>query len=250
MSDSSPFHHTDYPSDYDPLHTSNYDPSFTADISNKMRIPEKLSMNEGHVNGLSNATTTKTSENEERMRVIQNSARDMQVPERILLAGSDHHIGLKESSRDQMNLDFTGLSSYQYVGLETPPRILKLDDVNYPSLDDELADRSKDSSQFNHSLQNGFVNLDDSSHEEFIPRSVTPPLMPFTPGMTASDVLLGQGDDDNLLLKRHVLRLTRHVAHLQKENQKRSQRELVLYPLIVGYIFVQVARWFFSSRRY
>ena len=68
--------------------------------------------------------------------------------------------------------------------------------------------------------------------------SITPPL-PFTPGMTPGDALVGQGDSQSALVQRHIARLHRHVIHLERENHRRSQREMVLYPAVILYFIFQ-----------
>lgn len=58
------------------------DSNFKADINRKMRVPNKISMND-YENELSNGINSNWSPNYS----------NMQVPERILVAGQDQHIG-------------------------------------------------------------------------------------------------------------------------------------------------------------
>ena len=44
-----------------------------------------------------------------------------------------------------------------------------------------------------------------------------------------------------------VAKLHHHVQRLEVENVKRSQRELVLYPAIVGYFLFHVVKWFMQN---
>ncbi len=66
---------------------------------------------------------------------------------------------------------------------------------------------------------------------------------------TPGDGLLLHDDDvdDITLLRRHVVRLSRHVASLEDEEARRKQREIVLYPLVIGYLFLQLAKWFMRT---
>ena len=50
--------------------------------------------------------------------------------------------------------------------------------------------------------------------------------------------------DDSVVIRRQLIRLTRHLMHLEEENNRRSQREMVLYPVVIGYMLFQVAKWF------
>ncbi|XP_064652381.1 transport and Golgi organization protein 11-like [Lineus longissimus] len=220
----------EYSSNYapDPL-TSSYDPNFTADISNKMRIPPTLG-----VDGDSDRPWASQSNTRQSMGESQAS---MQVPERILLAGYDQHIGVQDRERN-LHLDLVPEVPVSYhVGLSTPPRVLTVEDTKFPQVEEEL-DRSMDKTM-NISLVNGMVSMDD------VKRSLTPPL-PFTPGMTPSDALVGQGDSEGDKIHRRIATLHRHVIHLERENHRRSQREMILYPAVVLYFVFQLGKWFMS----
>ena len=53
--------------------------------------------------------------------------------------------------------------------------------------------------------------------------------------------------DDSVVTRRQLIRLTRRLMHLEEENNRRSQREMVLYPVVVGYVLFQVAKWFLQN---
>ena len=53
--------------------------------------------------------------------------------------------------------------------------------------------------------------------------------------------------DDSVVIRRQLIRLTRRLMHLEEENNRRSQREMVLYPVVVGYVLFQVAKWFLQN---
>jgi Mitochondrial and peroxisomal fission factor Mff len=44
-------------------------------------------------------------------------------------------------------------------------------------------------------------------------------------------------------IQQQLTALTEHVKRLEVENSRRWHRELVFYPALLGYIFLQVARW-------
>ena len=64
------------PPEYDDIHPRGYDPAYTADINTKMRVPDMLGAvsNDGMSNELAGST--------DRL-----SAKDMMVPEKIVIAG-------------------------------------------------------------------------------------------------------------------------------------------------------------------
>ena len=72
----------------------------------------------------------------------------------------------------------------------------------------------------------------------------------FSLDLSASmDGLLVQDSDvdDSVVIRRQLIRLTRRLMHLEEENNRRSQREMVLYPVVVGYVLFQVAKWFLQN---
>lgn len=68
--------------------------------------------------------------------------------------------------------------------------------------------------------------------------------VPMTPGT----MLLLQNGDEMAVIRRQVAKLSRHVARLQEDNSRRRNRELILYPVIVGYCLMQLVRMFLRSK--
>lgn len=68
--------------------------------------------------------------------------------------------------------------------------------------------------------------------------------VPVTPG----SMLLLQNGDEMAVIRRQVAKLARHVARLQEDNNRRRHRELILYPVIVGYCLIQLVRMFLRSK--
>ena len=65
------------PPHYDDIHPTHYDPSFTEDISTKMRVPHKLAAFD---------------DDGDRMTVLEQPDKPMVVPERIVVAGQSKEI--------------------------------------------------------------------------------------------------------------------------------------------------------------
>jgi len=53
---------------------------------------------------------------------------------------------------------------------------------------------------------------------------------------------------DLVAVQRHLLSLSEHVKRLELENSRRWRRELLLYPLLLGYAAIHLARWLISSK--
>ena len=61
----------------------------------------------------------------------------------LFIPGQERHIGMKEDLR--LNLDFNPAdrAKFNTVAIQTPPRVLTLEDRPFPSVDDELRSRPK-----------------------------------------------------------------------------------------------------------
>lgn len=126
--------------------------------------------------------------------------------------------------------------------LDTPPRVLTLQDHTFTSSDDDGGDLASD--------------MDDAVESEAHMNSYSTPRkgdcdlaepdidVPVTPGT----MLLLQNGDDMAVIRRQVAKLTRHVARLQEDNNRRRHRELILYPVIIGYCLMQLVRMFLRSK--
>lgn len=55
-------------------------------------------------------------------------------------------------------------------------------------------------------------------------------------------------EDDLIVMRKQIAKLSRHVMRIEDENTKRSQREMVLYPVVLGYFLFQVAKWLLTTK--
>lgn len=72
--------------------------------------------------------------------------------------------------------------------------------------------------------------------------------VPYTPGASLSDSLLHNEDDDATQLRTQVAKLSRRLTTLEQENQRRSTRDLILYPVVIAYLVSKMFFWMFRSR--
>jgi len=49
-------------------------------------------------------------------------------------------------------------------------------------------------------------------------------------------------------VQRHLVSLSEHIRRLEVENSRRWRREMLLYPLIFGFVVVRLARWIISTK--
>ena len=220
------------PPEYDEYKPDDYDPNFTADISSKMRVPHRLSA----VNGLSLGDQENMSGGD---TLSGASHASMSVPDRILVAGQDQHIGAK--ARPNLNIDLVNFADANsaFVGLETPPRVLTLEETKFPIAGEDNEERNIPIYEQDEDMQHIPIQ-----HHATPKGNVHMVETPVTPG---DGLLIQNSEDDLFVLRRQMSKMSRKVAYLEQENDRRSQRELVLYPLIVGYLLFKMAAWLLKN---
>ncbi|XP_071099996.1 mitochondrial fission factor-like [Haliotis cracherodii] len=202
------------PSDYSDVQSNSYDPDFISEISNKMQVPDRIALG-GAYNGHVGPTGNPASEH-------------MMVPDRIVLAGGDTHIGMKEALRPLAFDRVPDSESLSYVGLITPPRTLTLEE-RFPTVED-VETRRANTVMVAKPEANGMGPV------------------PYTPGVSPYESLLLNEEDEATLLRTQVSKLTRRLTVMEQDNQRRSQRELFLYPAVFGYLLFRVFFWFMRNR--
>ncbi|GBL78300.1 hypothetical protein AVEN_42837-1 [Araneus ventricosus] len=193
-----------------PGHTSNssyeshYDPSFTAEITAQMHVPDKISI----------------FRDTERQEVTTYQPEDvkasMNVPDRILVAGDNKHIPARESLPE---LKFETPLPYQLQTfvLAPPPDVLTVDEYPYPSVD------VKPSTKI---IEKKKAILDQTSDlNESALSSVNAP------------------EEEIAILRKQVRHLSRRMLAIEQENQQRQQREIIMYTLGITYFFFKGLFW-------
>ncbi|GAB1600971.1 mitochondrial fission factor-like isoform X1, partial [Argonauta hians] len=196
------------PSDFSDVQPRNYDPKYISEISNQMQIPDRLQF-DGTADSRSKSPTIKS-------EMLSN----MTIPERLVfVGGDDKHVGLKSTMR-QFDFDNIPQSESTYVGMITPPRTLTLEEQ--------------------------FPFVEDSTEPELNKRNAMPLIrngvntQVYTAGSSPGDTLLLNDEDETTLLRTHLAKLTRRIVSLEQENQKRAQRDLIIYPTLLGYMLWKV----------
>lgn len=209
-------YHNSLPSDFTDVQPRSYDPQFISQISNKMQVPDSIKA----VPGMEGTQPDPYIPG-------QMAAVSMQVPDRITLV-DDQSQGRNRLER----FDFTNSDrqdNMNYVGLQTPPRILTMEEA--------FATNGDDMEEFIRKPMHGSL-----------PNGDTHAPVPYTPGASLSDSLLHNEDDDATQLRTQVAKLSRRVTTLEQENQRRSTRDLILYPVVIAYLVSKMFFWMFRSR--
>ncbi|XP_065162988.1 transport and Golgi organization protein 11 isoform X3 [Atheta coriaria] len=172
------------------------DANFKVDISQKMKVPSKISFNSdmnGHSNGHWNDNI------------------HMQVPERILVAGQDQHVGTRAPPREIV-FDHSLMNTEPYPGdvrVATPPRTLTLDKYPFP------------------------LSAKEQEPEPQMKNAVV--VKPRGEGLTASEEVLH--------LRRQMAKLNRRVMALELEHLGRLQKEKVIYGFGIAYFLLKAIFW-------
>jgi len=207
--------------------------------------------------------------------------RSMTVPQRILVAGDEetesfgtslsrqHSVASSAPSRHQMELDLSsaarthmGAGGDSGVQLSTPPEVLTIE-AKFPTVYHEETPMTERPSR-----GTGGGGLPGGD-----PRSASPLLIKRKAGGGVTDIAQGYGSlqgsindlnvshlnitplddptgaistvqEETLLLRRHVAKLSRRVNQLEQDNLRRNYREYLVYPVMLGYFIVKLLSWF------
>ncbi|XP_071486630.1 mitochondrial fission factor-like [Diadema antillarum] len=208
----------------DELHHMQYSTDFSTDVNRKMQVPPRLSMEpeSGFMDSPSPTPDLGTD--------MENSpAHAMSVPERILIAGSDQHVGVRQTPRD---LDLDNMAPFPQpgsnVGLTTPPRTLTLDEISFPTVGDAKSAAKKKPA--NNAVR---ISGDTDSGVQFADGNSS--LVESTP--------LAEWEQ----LQRRVYLLTSTVASLEEAERRRDRREKIFMMAGIVYFFFKGLRFLFRS---
>jgi len=203
--------------------------AYTADISTKMRIPEHINAHGSHANG----DPFSGKEFGRQNRALY----EMQVPDRIMLAGSDDHVFPKSHPRE-LQLEKNILPpTPEHVRVQTPPRSIKLGEVIYDSAPSTPQHRDK--------LVNGLGGPGGGARAR-IERG----------GSIDGDTSLRAGDslesglsvyDEVQMMRRQLAKLNHRLMAVELENQQQQQREMVLTVVVSAYFVVKALLWLNKS---
>jgi len=194
--------------------------AYTADISTKMRIPEHINAHGSLSNGESyNGGQT-------------NSALyGMQVPDRIMIAGSEEHFYPKSTPRELQLENSVMPPTPELVRVQTPPRSIKLDEVSYDSAPSTPAHRDNSARAVGNIKarveRGGSVDCDSSLRAESVE------------GLTVYDEVQ--------MMRRQIAKLNHRLMAVELENQQQQQREMVLTVVVSAYFVVKALLWINKS---
>ncbi|KAG5680690.1 hypothetical protein PVAND_010182 [Polypedilum vanderplanki] len=234
-----------YDFEHDPLKDAYMNATFSKEISEKMRVPKRISANgeicseEENFNGNNQMNSWNFHEKV-----------DMIVPDRITVAlGDDQHLGTRSQPRE-IELERSILPKEPgFIRVSTPPRVITLNHHHFPSASDEpeieeenlkyyepkTLHFAEDTKKVNtprrkshHSSQEMIINHRDE----------TPPYS----GMGSVENL-SQSHDEVLHLRKQVAKLNRRLLNVEIDNLQRTQREKIICFIGVAYFVLKAIFW-------
>jgi len=205
---------------------------YTKDISTKMQIPQRLDAHGGLANGVSDIHRAPEFE-----KTNSHMYSLMEVPDRILLAGSEQHVPAHTSTPPELMIDQRVLPpTPEHVRVQTPPRSIKLGDPTIshydstPSTPQNLPSRALPGGAGRGGLERG-ASLEAEQ------------------GAGAGRGEAGQSDtgvsvyEELQNMRRQIAKMNHRLMAVELENQQQQQREMVLTVMVSAYFAVKALLW-------
>lgn len=235
----------------DSAHDAYEEARYTAEISTRMQVPDKISLagspahrhdpQQQHYNGAQQQQQV----NDLGMRK-RDPRVDMQVPDRILVSGNNAHIASKSTPRE-LQLDAAVLPpTLDSIRVTTPPRSIRLDEVSFPSAADE---QSLSTPTFEAAGPGG--HGDGYGYEARRSSAATSAAASESNLMKDTSVSLAlmsereplPPSEEIQLVRRQLAKLNHRLMAVELENQQQQQREMVLTFLVGAYFLGKVVVW-------
>lgn len=252
---------------------------YAADISRKMQVPDRITVSggagkesptrsmmmggfRGGGGGGSDASSWSGRGSE------AESAKMMQVPDRILLAGNNAHVAARSTPRELQLENSVMPTSPEHVRVYTPPRSIRLDDnAAFPAaMPATLGDMSDDDDTLEQSYNNangggngsggpGAGHRVPSSNNMF--NRAGSGQLSSSLGKDNSFMVTSSGGgggaelpqqnmttfEELQLVRRQIAKLNHRLMAVELENQQQQQREMIFTVLVTAYFFGKFIFW-------
>jgi hypothetical protein len=234
----------------DPLLEAYMNAKFSEEISEKMKVPKRISANgeivQDHHEILNGNNMNSWNYHDERV--------DMTVPDRIVVLGQDKHLvlsGTKSAPREIVLENSILPKDPGFIRVSTPPRVITLNDHHFPFYaseehENELEDVryfEPKNLHFSDDINKGTKNHKKSHHnsQELVINHRDE--VPHFSGMGSVENL-SQSHDEILHLRKQVAKLNRRLLNVEIDNLQRTQREKILCVVGVAYFILKALFWF------
>ena len=235
------------------------DAKYTAEISTRMQVPERIRVAEGespsHGHNKKATTTTPNKARFNDLGMRQRDPRiDMQVPDRILVAGGNAHIASKSTPRELQLENAVLPPTADHVRVSTPPRSIRLDEHSFPTATDDEAESNRSSSTPTMDIRSplgGAASRRLSS--EYSAGDVVIPNRDSAAGSSAinesgmAGVASGRENltpyEEIQLIRRQMAKLNHRLMAVELENHQQAQREMIMSLLLGAYFVGKLVLW-------
>uniref|UniRef100_A0A0A9XTT4 Transport and Golgi organization protein 11 n=1 Tax=Lygus hesperus TaxID=30085 RepID=A0A0A9XTT4_LYGHE len=202
-----------------------YDPNFTAEISQKMRVPKRI-----NVDGVSDLPNVGRPE----AHWMPAEKLEMFVPEKIVVAGGDEYHGIKPITTREMSLDNTIMPREppSSIRVQTPPRVLTIDqtysqeEYGYPPT--PVGMKENIVRKYVGEQRNDISSLSNMMNDSTVAE-----------GMTLNEEVVH--------LRRQLAKLNRRVMSIELDNLQRQNKDKIIYALGLAYFFFKTVLWLSRS---
>ncbi|XP_020297519.1 transport and Golgi organization protein 11 isoform X2 [Pseudomyrmex gracilis] len=160
---------------------------------------------------------------------------EMHVPEKILVVGQEQHVGTKAPPPEIVLENAVMLTEPATVRVQTPPRILTLDNHYFPTADE------REPVHINEVVKTVDVVPRTYNAETQISRREQ------TSVYNTLDVSLPPSEEIQHL-RRQVGKLNRRVMALELDSMHRQQRDKILYVATIAYFLLKAFSWITKER--
>ncbi|XP_066601143.1 transport and Golgi organization protein 11 isoform X2 [Prorops nasuta] len=204
-----------------------YETNFTFDINKRMRVPKTIRVNGDYADDDLHSIT---GPNWSQMNGSEKF--DMHVPDRILVVGQEQHLGTKAPPREIILENAVMPPEPGIVRVQTPPRVLTLDDHYFPAVDEDHP------APFVEEVRGTVAPNVPNPAETQIVRHTREQ----TPAYNALDVSLAPSEEITHL-RRQVGKLNRRVMAVELEMIQHQQREKIFYAITLAYFIIKAFSW-------
>ncbi|XP_014284481.1 transport and Golgi organization protein 11 isoform X2 [Halyomorpha halys] len=201
-----------------------YDPNFTAEISQRMRVPKRI-----NVDGVCDMPNVNKNDFNAWMPAEK---LEMHVPEKIVVAGNDD-FGTRTIPREMARDNSIMPPDPGIIRVQTPPRVITIDSVYFP---EDAYQPPPAYVEINHRKPHSDADrrLDLSTASVNLNESTT-----VAEGMSLNEEVVH--------LRRQLAKLNRRIMSIELENMQRQTRDKVVFAVGLAYFFFKTVLWLSRS---
>lgn len=210
-----------------------YDPTYTAEITAKMQVPKRIKVAGGN----------EDDEDEVGPSIPwQPEKIDMRVPDRILVAGQDRHIGTPAPPRELIIENTIMPPDPGVIRVQTPPRVITLDEHYFPSVAEEYYEKENDTpNEVNvYNEINSYKNADNTQSNFALDQSMN--ARDFSTTIWNNGPFL-KTEEEIVHLRKQLVKVNRRVVNIEREIASKANRDKLIFGMATAYFIIKILMW-------